>query len=184
LLQAAPCADARVWVKPPYSAPYCEVPGVDPQWSVQQLRAHTLAVLRPRDTVLAQLTLSLVARGGDLPDAAAERAARLLDDPKLPLAAAGVVDGCWLLARACSAAVPDDSPPVRDVTLLTDLLDTPSQGPPYGFHLSDTRLRELLSQHNALGLVAEPPAGATKVLVLDSLHQLHDGGTYYSCQVE
>jgi hypothetical protein len=156
------------------------VPGVDLTWSVQQLRAHMLAVLRPRDAVLAQLTLALVARGGNVPDAAAERAATLLDDPKLSLAAAGVVDGCWLLARVCSAAVPDEAPAqVRNVTLLTELLDTPSEEPAYGFRLSETRLQKLLSLHNALGLVAEPPAGASHVLVLDSLDQLCDGGTYY-----
>lgn len=174
---AVAIADAyvRVWVKPPYSAPYCEVAGVDLQWRVQQLRAHVLAVLRPRNVVLAQLTLSLVARGGGAPDAAAERAALSLDDPSASLADAGVADRCWLLARVCSAAAaPDDA--VRDATLRTDLLEAPAEARYVVARLSDKFLSELLDKLGGLGLVAELREDAP---LLRNLDELRDGGTYY-----
>jgi hypothetical protein len=72
-----------------------------------------------------QLSLRLVARGGGLPDAAAERRAARLDDPTASLAAAGVTEGAWLLANLRSAQPRFDT--VRDITLLTDLVESPDE---------------------------------------------------------
>ena len=144
------------------------------QWDVARLRAHVLETLGLQNVAAAQLTLSLVARGGGMPDAAAERAAARIDDPSALLTDCGITEGCWLLAGVYSAAA--RAPAVLDVTLLTDLVAY-AKIPLYCVpRLSDVRLREILALHNAVGLVAEARAGAP---LLNELDQLSDGATYY-----
>ena len=67
---------------------------------------------------------------------------------------------------------------MRDVTLLTSLLDGATV-PRYNVpRLSAPLLRELVSQCNGIGLVAEPRADAP---LLAELEQLRDNATYYIC---
>ena len=163
-------------VKPTYldGAGYCEVAGVAPGWQVAELHAHVLSALRLHDVAPVQLSLRLVARGGSLPDAAAERLAARLDDPTAPLAAAGVAEGAWLLANLRSAQPRFDT--VRDITLLTDLVDSPDVPYLYLPRLSGAELPDLFSTLGAVGFVEEKRVGAP---LLRHMDQLRDGAAYY-----
>ena len=84
-------------------ARYAEVEDVDLQQSVSKFTARW--VVEEGLTVRPSLvTLRLVACGPRKPSEEEEAAAAVLDDPRLTLAAAGVNDGCSLLAYVAGAA--------------------------------------------------------------------------------
>jgi hypothetical protein len=182
---------ARVWVKPTHlaGAPYVPVTGVERAWRVAQLHQHVLRALRHvaglRRLALLQLSLRLVpptpthggGGGGGAPDAAAERAATLLRDPRATLHDAGVAHGCHLLADVRRAAAPR-AHAVHDVTLRTDLLPhhAPREGPSLVARLTEAFLSEILHKQGGLCLVAELREGAP---LLRDVDELCDGGTYY-----
>ena len=174
---AQAASNARVLVKPTYlpDAGYAEVAGVALEWRLAQLHAHVQQALRLRDVGAAQLSLRLAKRGGGPPDAAAERAAARLDlDPTASLAAAGVVDGSWLLVDLRSAQPRGDTR--RNITLLLDLLDDPKSSRVVVPHLSAARLQHLLTQFGAVGLIETLRDDAP---LLGELDELRDGATYY-----
>ena len=96
-----------VWVKrmDVAGARYVAVKGVDLQETVDDFTARWVVdeglTVRP-----SLVTLRLVACGSRKPSEAEEAAAVVLDDPRLTLAAAGVTNGCSLLAFVESSALP------------------------------------------------------------------------------
>jgi hypothetical protein len=108
LSQAASDALATIWVKRVDVAEgqYAPLSGVDLQQTVHGLKASWAA-----DVLLgvhpSLITLRLVSRGARKPSAAEEEAAALHEplDPRDLLAAAGVTDGCSLLASVAGTAV-------------------------------------------------------------------------------
>ena len=78
-------------------AQYVAVKGVDAQQSVDDFKALWMAVAK-MDVDPSLVTLHLVRCGSRKPTAEEEEEAVVLDDPRLTLAAAGVTDGCLLLA--------------------------------------------------------------------------------------
>jgi hypothetical protein len=107
LSQAASDALATIWVKRVNVAEgqYAPLSGVDlQQTTVHGLKAswaaEELPSVRP-SLITLRLLLSCT---GDEPTADDELAAKVLQ-PRLTLAAAGVTDGCWLLASVAGTAV-------------------------------------------------------------------------------
>jgi hypothetical protein len=96
-----------LWVKPRdiAGARYVEVEDVDLQQTVSKFTARWMAQAK-LDVDPSRVTLRLVACGARKPSSAEEAAAAVLDDPRLTLAAAGVSDGCSLLAYVAGAAPP------------------------------------------------------------------------------
>ena len=94
-----------LWVKSSgvAGAQYADVKAVDLQQSVSDFKRRWMAQAK-LDVDPALVTLRLVACGARKPSAAEEAAAAVLDDPRLTLAAAGVSDGCSLLAYIAGAA--------------------------------------------------------------------------------
>ena len=84
-------------------ARYVEVEDVDLQQTVSKFTARWMAQAK-LDVDPSRVTLRLVACGPRKPSEAEEAAAAVLDDPRLTLAAAGVSDGCSLLAYVAGAA--------------------------------------------------------------------------------
>jgi hypothetical protein len=97
--QAASTASKVVWVKrmDVLGAQYVAVKGVDAQQLVDDFKARHVAEEK-LDVRPSLVTLRLVRCGSRKPTAEEEAAAVVLDDPRLTLAAAGVTDGCSLLA--------------------------------------------------------------------------------------
>ena len=83
-------------------AQYAEVEVVDLQQTVSKFKARWVAQAK-LDVDPSLVTLRLVACGARKPSAAEEAAAAELDDPRLTLAEAGVLDGCSLLAFVAGA---------------------------------------------------------------------------------
>jgi hypothetical protein len=96
-----------LWVKPRdiAGARYVEVEDVDLQQTVSKFTARWMAQAK-LDVDPSRVTLRLVACSARKPSSAEEAAAAVLDDPRLTLAAAGVSDGCSLLAYVAGAAPP------------------------------------------------------------------------------
>ena len=84
-------------------ARYVAVKGVILQETVDDFTARWVAQAK-LDVDPALVTLRLVACGPRKPSEEEEAAAAVLDDPRLTLAAAGVNDGCSLLAYVAGAA--------------------------------------------------------------------------------
>jgi len=78
-------------------ARYVAVKGVDAQQSVDDFTARFVAQAK-LDVDPSLVTLRLARSDSRKPTAEEEEAAVELDDPRLTLAAAGVTDGCSLLA--------------------------------------------------------------------------------------
>ena len=78
-------------------AQYAEVLAVDLEISVSAFKACWMAQAK-LDTDPSLVTLRLARCDSRKPSAQDEEAAVVLDDPRLTLAAAGVTDGCSLLA--------------------------------------------------------------------------------------
>ena len=93
-----------LWVKPLdiAGARYVEVEDVDLQQTVSKFIARWVSQEK-LDVRPSRVTLRLVACGARKPSAAEEAAAAELDDPRLTLAEAGVLDGCSLLAFVAGA---------------------------------------------------------------------------------
>ena len=86
-------------------ARYVAVKSVDAQQSVDDFTARWVAEEK-LDVRPSFVTLRLVLCDSRKPTADEEEAAVVLDDPRLTLAAAGVTDGCSLLAFVESSAFP------------------------------------------------------------------------------
>ena len=86
-------------------ARYSELEEVDLQQTVSKIIARWVAQAK-LDVDPSLVTLRLVWCGSRKPTAEEEAAAVVLDDPRLTLAAAGVTDGCSLLAFIESSAFP------------------------------------------------------------------------------
>ena len=86
-------------------AQYGDFAEVDLQMSVSAFKACWVAEEK-LDVRPSLVTLRLVLCGSRKPTAEEEEAAVVLDDPRLTLAAAGVTDGCSLLAFVESSAFP------------------------------------------------------------------------------
>jgi hypothetical protein len=88
-----------MWVKrmDVLGAQYGDSAEVDLQLSVSAFKARWVAQAK-LDVDPSLVTLRLVLCGSRKPTAEEEEAAVVLDDPRLTLAAAGVTDGCSLLA--------------------------------------------------------------------------------------
>jgi hypothetical protein len=88
-----------VWVKrmDVADAQYVEVENVDLQQTVSKFKARWLAQAK-LDVDPSLVTLRLVKCGARKPEIVDEAKAEVLDDPRLTLAAAGLTDGCSLLA--------------------------------------------------------------------------------------
>jgi hypothetical protein len=98
-LQEEPVAFCTVWVRPVNSpdTQFSAVKDVDCRQSVDDFKVRWLAQAK-RDVDPSLASLYLVPCGSRKPTAEEEKGAVLLDDPRLSLAAAGVTDGCSLLA--------------------------------------------------------------------------------------
>ncbi len=94
-----------VWVKSlaVAGARYVAVKDVNVLQTVDDFIARWMAQAK-LDVDPSRVTLRLVACGARKPSAAEEAAAAELDDPRLTLAAAGISDGCSLLAYVAGAA--------------------------------------------------------------------------------
>jgi hypothetical protein len=84
-------------------ARYVAVKGVDLQETVDDFTSRWVAQEK-LDVRPSLVTLRLVKCGAGKPTAKQEAKAKLLNDPRLTLAAAGVNDGCSLLAYVAGAA--------------------------------------------------------------------------------
>ena len=93
-----------LWVKPLdiAGARYVAVKDVDLLQTVDHFIARWVFEEK-LDVRPSRVTLRLVACGARKPSAAEEAAAAELDDPRLTLAEAGVLDGCSLLAKVAGA---------------------------------------------------------------------------------
>ena len=98
-LQASAGAPVTVWVKRTdfAGAQYVEVENLRLDQTVSKLKARWLAQAK-LEVDPALVTLLLLKCGARKPAPEDEAAAVVLDDPRLTLAAAGVSDGCSLLA--------------------------------------------------------------------------------------
>jgi len=96
-----------VWVKrmDVAGARYAEVEVVDLQQTVSKFTARWVAEEK-LDVRPSLVTLRLVKCGARKPAAEEEEAAVVLDDPRLTLVAAGITNGCSLLAFVESSALP------------------------------------------------------------------------------
>ncbi len=83
-------------------ARYVAVKGLDPQQTVDDFTALWVAA-EQLDVRPSLVTLRLVKCGARKPTGKQEAKARVLDDPRLTLAAAGLTDGCSLLAFVAGA---------------------------------------------------------------------------------
>jgi hypothetical protein len=103
---AAAGAPVTVWVKRTDvpGAQYAEVEGVDLQQTVSKFKARWVAQAK-LDVDPSLVTLRLVKCGARNPEVEDEAKADVLDDPRLTLAAAGLIDGCSLLADAVQLAL-------------------------------------------------------------------------------
>ena len=92
-------APITVWVKrmDMPGARYAEVENVDLEQTVSKFIARWIAQ-EQLDVRPSLVTLRLVKRGAGKPTAKQEAKAKVLDDPRLTLAAACLTDGCSLLA--------------------------------------------------------------------------------------
>ena len=92
-------APITVWVKrmDVAGAQYVAVKGVDLQQTVDDFKARWVAQAK-LDVDPSLVTLRLVKCGARKPEPDEEAHAALLDDPRKTLEAAGVTDGCNLLA--------------------------------------------------------------------------------------
>ena len=116
-------APITVWVKrmDVAGAQYVAVKDVDLEQTVDDFKPRWVAQAK-LDVDPSLVTLRLVKRGAGKPTAKQEVNAKVLDDPRLTLAAAGLTDGCSLLAfvagtlhpRCASALPPADGTRSRD----------------------------------------------------------------------
>ena len=83
-------------------AQYAAVKDVDVEQAVDDFKARWV-VQEKLDVRPSLVTLRLVKCGARKPTAKQEAKAKLLDDPRLSLADAGVTDGCSLLAFVAGA---------------------------------------------------------------------------------
>ena len=102
--QASADAAVTLWLKSlgVAGARYVAVKDVDLLQTVDDFIARWMAQAK-LDVDPSRVTLRLVACGARKPSAAEEAAAAELDDPRLTLAEAGVLDGCSLLAKVAGA---------------------------------------------------------------------------------
>ena len=93
------CAPITVWVKrmDVADAQYVAVKGVDLEQTVSKFITRWVAQAK-LDVDPSLVTLRLVKCGARKPEIVDEAKAEVLDDPRLTLAAAGLTDGCSLLA--------------------------------------------------------------------------------------
>ena len=91
----------KVWVKPEDvpDAQYAAVKDVDPEETVDDFKARWVAKAK-LGVDPSLVTLRLVKRGAGEPTAKQEAKAKVLEDPRLTLAAAGVTNGSSMLADA------------------------------------------------------------------------------------
>jgi len=99
--QEEPDVLRTVWVKrmDVQGARYSELDDVDLQQTVSKLTARWVALAK-LDVDPSLVTLRLVRCGSRKPTTEDEKAAVVLDDPRLSLVAAGVTEGCSLLVDA------------------------------------------------------------------------------------
>ena len=92
-------APITVWVKrmDVADAQYVEVENLDLEQTVSKFKARWVAQ-EQLDVRPSLVTLRLVKCGARKPEIVDEAKAEVLDDPRLTLAAAGLTDGCSLLA--------------------------------------------------------------------------------------
>jgi len=103
----APDAPVTVWVKRTDvpGAQYAKIEGVDLQQTVSKFKARWVAQAK-LDIDPSLAPLRLVQCGSNTPTFEDEPAAAVLDNPRLTLNAAGITDGCSLLAFVAGALRP------------------------------------------------------------------------------
>jgi hypothetical protein len=153
-----------VWVKRTdvAGAQYAEIEDVDVLQSVSKLKARLVAQ-EALGVPPSLVTLRLVPCGARKPTAEEEAVAAELDDPRLTLAAAGITEGCSLLARhlACTGA-----PPAR---VLTVAARARGRQQLFEWHVST---QSDLDRHLAHGLLWQVDSGGNFVRAVVLLSEL------------